>query len=47
MGFQTILIAFVADLLAANRRLLEEQRQRALQVDGRSAVSATREPGNG
>jgi glycosyltransferase involved in cell wall biosynthesis len=47
MGFQTILIAFVADLLAANRRLLEEQRQRALQADGRSAVSAKREPGNG
>ena len=46
MGFQTMLIAFVADLLAANRRLLEEQRQRALQAGGRSAVSATREPGN-
>jgi hypothetical protein len=30
MGFQTILIAFVADLLAANRKLLEEQRQRSL-----------------
>ena len=30
MGFQTILIAFVADLLAANRRLLEEQRERSL-----------------
>jgi glycosyltransferase involved in cell wall biosynthesis len=29
MGFQTILIAFIADLLAANRRLLEEQRQRS------------------
>lgn len=29
MGFQTMLIAFVADLLAANRRLLEEQRQRS------------------
>ena len=29
MGFQTILIAFVADLLAANRRLLEEQRQKS------------------
>ena len=28
MGFQTILIAFVTDLLAVNRRLLEEQRQR-------------------
>ncbi len=28
MGFQTMLIAFIADLLAANRKLLEEQRQR-------------------
>lgn len=33
MGFQTILIAFVADLLAANRRLLEEQRQRSFKTD--------------
>ena len=33
MGFQTILIAFVADLLAANRRLLEEQRQRSFDRD--------------
>lgn len=31
MGFQTILIAFVADLLAANRKLLEEQRERAFE----------------
>lgn len=29
MGFQTILIAFVTDLLAANRRLLEELRERS------------------
>jgi glycosyltransferase involved in cell wall biosynthesis len=29
MGFQTMLIAFVADLLAANRLLLEEQRQQS------------------
>ncbi len=28
MGFQTMLIAFIADLLAVNRKLLEEQRQR-------------------
>jgi len=35
MGFQTGLIAFVADLLAANRRLLEEQRQRLLEADRR------------
>jgi len=33
MGFQTILIAFVADLLAANRRLLEEQRARSFVDD--------------
>jgi hypothetical protein len=26
MGFQTLLIAFVADLLAANRKLLEDVR---------------------
>ena len=30
MGFQTMLIAFVADLLAANRKLLEDVRYRAL-----------------
>ena len=28
MGFQTLLIAFVADLLAANRKLVEEVRYR-------------------
>jgi glycosyltransferase involved in cell wall biosynthesis len=28
-GYQTILIAFVTDLLAANRKLLEEQRERS------------------
>ena len=32
MGFQTILIAFVTDLLAVNRRLLEEQRQRSFDL---------------
>ena len=26
MGFQTLLIAFIADLLAANRKLMEEVR---------------------
>ena len=35
MGFQTMLIAFVADLLAANRLLLEEQRQRSAAQDRR------------
>jgi hypothetical protein len=29
MGFQTVLIAFLADLLAANRKLLEDVRYRA------------------
>jgi glycosyltransferase involved in cell wall biosynthesis len=36
MGFQTMLIAFVADLLAANRKLIEEVRYQQYQV-GRSA----------
>jgi hypothetical protein len=31
IGFQTILIAFVADLLSANRKLLEEIRAINLQ----------------
>lgn len=34
MGFQTILIAFVADLLAANRKLLEDVRFRTLMISG-------------
>jgi glycosyltransferase involved in cell wall biosynthesis len=33
MGFQTLLIAFVADLLAANRKLLEDIRARSWQQD--------------
>ena len=33
MGFQTILVAFMADLLAANRKLLEEIRYRAIARD--------------
>ena len=36
MGFQTMLIAFVADLLAANRLLLEEQRQQSFTQGRRS-----------
>lgn len=40
MGFQTILIAFIADLLAANRTLLEEQRQRSFAGD-REATSSS------
>lgn len=35
MGFQTILIAFVADLLAANRKLLEDIRYKAGVSEGR------------
>jgi len=33
MGFQTVLVAFVADLLAANRRLLEDIRFRVSRDD--------------
>lgn len=40
MGFQTILVAFVADLLAANRKLLEELRAR----DDRSNRGNTDQP---
>ncbi len=39
MGFQTMLIAFIADLLAANRMLLEEQRQQSYGRDQRSTSS--------
>lgn len=35
MGFQTFLIAFIADLLAANRRLLEDVRFRVVTADDR------------
>ena len=34
IGYQTILIAFVTDLLAANRKLLEEQRERSFADKG-------------
>lgn len=37
MGFQTILIAFVADLIAANRKLLEELRFHARRNVGRGS----------
>jgi len=33
MGFQTIMIAFVADLLATNRRLLEELQYKSRDLD--------------
>jgi hypothetical protein len=35
MGFQTILIAFVADLLSANRKLLEDLRFKTAQLHNR------------
>lgn len=43
MGFQTFLIAFVADLLSANRKLLEELKAKmlSLQGAGKSRNSAT------
>lgn len=47
MGFQTFLIAFVADLLSANRRLLEEIRfHQRKQLDQQSAgLETERRPG--
>jgi glycosyltransferase involved in cell wall biosynthesis len=41
MGFQTLLVAFVADLLAANRALLEDVRTRQQQTDERLAKLQT------
>jgi glycosyltransferase involved in cell wall biosynthesis len=38
MGFQTILIAFVADLLAANRKLLEDIRFKLFKLDLRERI---------
>jgi glycosyltransferase involved in cell wall biosynthesis len=35
MGFQTILIAFIADLLSANRKLLEDLRFKSAQENGK------------
>jgi hypothetical protein len=34
IGFQTIMAAFIADLLSVNRRLLEELQYKSRQVDG-------------
>jgi hypothetical protein len=33
IGFQTILIAFIADLLAVNRRILEDIQYRLRKID--------------
>ncbi len=43
MGFQALLAAFLADLQAANRKLLEDIRYRILLGDDRQAI--TRQPG--
>ena len=44
MGFQTFLVAFIADLLAANRKLLEEVRSRtiAIEMNGLSGLGQNR-----
>ena len=42
MGFQTILIAFVADLLSANRKLLEDIRYRTALLADRDRVRAAK-----
>lgn len=45
MGFQTVLVAFLADLLAANRKLLEEIRymsRKGIAISGKRAVDRTR-----
>ncbi|MCV2875543.1 glycosyltransferase family 2 protein [Rhodobacteraceae bacterium XHP0102] len=39
MGFQTILVAFVADLLAANRKLLEDVRFKTSMISGGETIS--------
>ena len=42
MGFQTLLIAIVADLLAANRRLIEDVR---LMIKTRKYLNSADRPG--
>jgi glycosyltransferase involved in cell wall biosynthesis len=44
MGFQTILVAFLADLLAANRKLMEEVRYRLLTGTEKQAVDPLNRP---
>lgn len=41
MGFQTVLIAFIADLLAANRKLIEEVRYLAIEKSTQSFCKRT------
>ena len=41
MGFQTVLVAFLADLLAANRKLLEDVRLSVRKMESASEVSAS------
>jgi len=35
-GFQTVLVAFVADLLAVNRRLLEDGQYRMRKIESKA-----------
>lgn len=42
MGFQTLLIAFVADLLSANRKLLEDVRIKILNLDKPECINLNR-----
>ncbi len=44
MGFQTLLIAFVADLLGANRKLLEDIRAKLFRLDAGLAVERSKTP---
>lgn len=46
MGFQTWLVAFVADLLAANRKLLEDLRYRVRQMEPRKGGVPPKQPGD-
>jgi glycosyltransferase involved in cell wall biosynthesis len=46
MGFQTLLVAFVADLLAANRKLLEDIRFRAATAADNLSPRASEHQGN-
>lgn len=45
MGFQTLLIAFVADLMAANRNLLEDLRYKTEKLSRRENADAGRQEG--
>lgn len=46
MGFQTLLVAFVADLLAANRKLLEDIRFKAANLASNESLGLAENQGN-